>query len=234
VGVLSPGLRVPQLPERASLWRSAEEDRGPLSSLWPGHRESDSGPESESFPMALAGWLPSKAKATRGIPMRANLRGCQDGDIAVNESPPSPVVGPTSASPTTLKPPPPTHDPRVRIPDLVGRTLSGARRALRVRDLRPNVTRFRTTEYVPGRVVDTSPDAGARRRRGAVVTLYVAKAPPSDYSPPIPPGLDVDCAAGSGDGPRYEGQGNVPSGPFRVIGTDIYDLDREGDGIGCE
>jgi hypothetical protein len=78
--------------------------------------------------------------------------------------------------------------------------------------------------------------AGARRRPGARVTLYVAKVPPpNDYSPPIPPGPDVDCAGGSENGPRYEGQGNVPFGPFQVIGTDIYGLDGyDNDGIGCE
>ncbi len=39
---------------------------------------------------------------------------------------------------------------------------------------------------------------------------------------------DVDCAGGSGDGPGYV------SGPVRVIGSDIYDLDRDGDGWGCD
>ena len=44
----------------------------------------------------------------------------------------------------------------------------------------------------------------------------------------VPIASDVDCASGSGNGPAYV------SGPVRVIGTDIYDLDRDGDGIGCE
>ena len=48
------------------------------------------------------------------------------------------------------------------------------------------------------------------------------------YSPCIPPGDDVDCAGGSGNGPRYV------RGPVQVSGSDPYDLDREGDGIGCE
>ena len=41
-------------------------------------------------------------------------------------------------------------------------------------------------------------------------------------------GSDVDCAGGSGNGPRYA------RGPFRVVGSDPYGLDRDGDGIGCE
>ena len=44
----------------------------------------------------------------------------------------------------------------------------------------------------------------------------------------VPIASDVDCAGGSGNGPAYV------TGPVRVIGTDIYDLDRDGDGIGCE
>ena len=39
---------------------------------------------------------------------------------------------------------------------------------------------------------------------------------------------DVDCAGGSGNGPAYV------AGPVTVIGSDIYDLDRDGDGIACE
>ena len=44
----------------------------------------------------------------------------------------------------------------------------------------------------------------------------------------VPIASDVDCAGGSGNGPRYV------SGPVRVVGSDIYDLDRDGDGVGCD
>ena len=44
----------------------------------------------------------------------------------------------------------------------------------------------------------------------------------------VPIASDVDCAGGSGNGPAYV------RGPVRVIGRDIYGLDRDGDGIGCE
>lgn len=50
----------------------------------------------------------------------------------------------------------------------------------------------------------------------------------SNYSGCVPISSDVDCAGGSGNGPAYV------SGPVHVIGTDIYDLDRDGDGLGCE
>lgn len=48
------------------------------------------------------------------------------------------------------------------------------------------------------------------------------------YDPCIPPGPDVDCAGGRGDGPRYI------DGPVYVTGSDPYGLDRDGDGVGCE
>ena len=49
-----------------------------------------------------------------------------------------------------------------------------------------------------------------------------------NYSGCVPIASDVDCAGGSGNGPAYV------KGPVRVIGKDIYKLDYDGDGIGCE
>lgn len=48
-----------------------------------------------------------------------------------------------------------------------------------------------------------------------------------NYSGCVPIASDVDCAGGSGNGPAY-------TGTVQVIGSDIYDLDRNGDGWGCE
>jgi hypothetical protein len=48
------------------------------------------------------------------------------------------------------------------------------------------------------------------------------------YDPCIPPGDDVDCAGGSGNGPRYV------EGPVYVTGSDPYGLDTDHDGVGCE
>jgi hypothetical protein len=44
----------------------------------------------------------------------------------------------------------------------------------------------------------------------------------------VPIASDVDCAGGSGNGPEYV------TGPVTVTGTDIYRLDNDHDGIGCE
>lgn len=44
----------------------------------------------------------------------------------------------------------------------------------------------------------------------------------------VPIASDVDCGGGSGNGPAYF------YGTARVVGRDIYGLDRDGDGIACE
>jgi hypothetical protein len=49
-----------------------------------------------------------------------------------------------------------------------------------------------------------------------------------NYAPCVPIDSDVDCAGGRGNGPSYV------AGPVRVIGSDPYGLDRNGDGVGCE
>jgi hypothetical protein len=49
-----------------------------------------------------------------------------------------------------------------------------------------------------------------------------------NYSPCVPIASDVDCLGGGGNGPAYV------QGPVTVIGTDIYGLDTDHDGIGCE
>jgi hypothetical protein len=43
-----------------------------------------------------------------------------------------------------------------------------------------------------------------------------------------PNASDYDCEGGSGDGPKYV------DGPITVVGDDHFDLDRDGDGVGCE
>ncbi|MBF4461662.1 G5 domain-containing protein [Rathayibacter sp. VKM Ac-2878] len=44
----------------------------------------------------------------------------------------------------------------------------------------------------------------------------------------VPIASDVDCAGGKGNGPAYV------RGPVTVIGSDIYDLDNNNNGVGCE
>lgn len=62
----------------------------------------------------------------------------------------------------------------------------------------------------------------------AVGTRQVRQCHPNYGLACVPVASDVDCAGGSGDGPAYV------SGPVRVNGADVYDLDRDGDGIACD
>jgi len=49
-----------------------------------------------------------------------------------------------------------------------------------------------------------------------------------NYGGCVPIASDVDCAGGSGNGPAYV------DGIVAVIGSDIYDLDRDNNGFGCD
>lgn len=69
------------------------------------------------------------------------------------------------------------------------------------------------------------------------IGIYDAPPPPppaasgcdSNYADAcVPISSDVDCAWGSGNGPAYF------DGVARVVGADVYDLDRDGDGWACE
>jgi hypothetical protein len=62
----------------------------------------------------------------------------------------------------------------------------------------------------------------------AVGTRETQQCDPNYSGACVPIASDVDCAGGSGNGPAYV------QGPVEVIGTDIYGLDADGDGIGCE
>jgi hypothetical protein len=62
----------------------------------------------------------------------------------------------------------------------------------------------------------------------AIGTKGQSRCDPNYSGACVPIASDVDCAGGSGNGPAYV------RGPVKVIGTDIYDLDRDGDGTGCE
>lgn len=84
----------------------------------------------------------------------------------------------------------------------------------------------------------------ARQQQAAAAAAAAAAATPAPVQPAapaapsgcdpnyagacVPAASDVDCAGGSGNGPAYV------RGPVRVVGSDIYGLDRDGDGVGCE
>jgi hypothetical protein len=73
----------------------------------------------------------------------------------------------------------------------------------------------------------------ARRAAREAAKAEEAPAPGGDCDPNYegaclkPDSPDYDCAGGSGDGPDY-------TGAVQSVGSDPYDLDRDGDGSACE
>jgi hypothetical protein len=82
----------------------------------------------------------------------------------------------------------------------------------------------RTARKLVSKVITTAPVT----RVIAVGTKQAPQCDPNYSGACVPIASDVDCAGGNGNGPAYV------QGPVRVVGTDIYGLDANGDGIGCE
>jgi PASTA domain len=185
--------------------------------------------------MVAAACAPTTSAAPEAVPATATTA-------------PTSTVPPPSSSTT-----PPTTIKRVAMPTLVGMTMPAARRALAARGLRSTVRYASTGRFRAGTVVSQTHGAGRGVLPGTAVGLVVAKAPPPPPprtspapAPPPPrappsncdpsyPGTclrtgigDYDCAGGSGNGPNYV------DGPVRVRPPDPFDLDRDGDGVGCE
>ena len=182
------------------------------------------------------------------------------GAVALNTDPdaagsaPPPTTGAAPATVAMILPStstaPPTTVPAVKVPRLVGMDLASARQALADRGLRGRVRYRSTARHPAGTVISQSHRGRAGVLPDSVITLVVAKAPPPPptTAPPPPPStaparecdpsypgvcldpgaVDYDCAGGSGNGPEYV------DGPIRVRPPDPFDLDREGDGWGCE
>jgi flagellar hook assembly protein FlgD len=76
-----------------------------------------------------------------------------------------------------------------------------------------------------------SPSRGVTIKRHQTATSTPSNCTPG-YSPCLVyhGGADYDCAGGSGNGPYYTSPGVV----YTVKGSDIYGLDANGNGLGCE
>jgi hypothetical protein len=92
-----------------------------------------------------------------------------------------------------------------------------------------------TPRSIPRSVTTTrARPASTRAAKPASAPRPVQAPPASDCHPNytgacVPIASEVDCEGGSGDGPAYV------RGPVRVVGDDVYDLDRGGEpGVGCE
>jgi resuscitation-promoting factor RpfB len=122
-----------------------------------------------------------------------------------------------------------------KIPNIVGKTLSQARRILEHAGFDIGDVRKQVSSQPKDTVLSETPLAGTGVLPGRNVNLVIAK-PASittgsnctpGYSPCLPPAYDYDCIGGSGDGPEY-------TGLVRVTGSDPYGLDADNDGYGCE
>jgi beta-lactam-binding protein with PASTA domain len=115
-----------------------------------------------------------------------------------------------------------------RVPDVTDMSLVRAKQTLHAQGYRVHIRR-RVSPLPTGELVSQRPTG--RLMPGRVVTLVVDREPPppptNDYLPPLPPAYDYDCAGGTGDGPAY-------TGTVQVVGDDIYGLDANSDGWGCE
>jgi hypothetical protein len=93
-----------------------------------------------------------------------------------------------------------------------------------------------TTEEPAAYVAPTSaapPPASPTKARSSPTPRRTTSSPKPKCDPNyadacVPIASDVDCGGGSGNGPAYF------YGTARVVGSDIYDLDRDNDGIACE
>lgn len=86
--------------------------------------------------------------------------------------------------------------------------------------------------YADTPLYEAAPDAAAPDSVAPPEALSATRGIPGgcdpNYDPCVPVERDVDCAGGGGNGPSYV------RGPVRVIGRDVYGLDRNDDGIACE
>ncbi len=126
----------------------------------------------------------------------------------------------------------------LKIPNVVGKTLANARRALEKAGFEIGKVTQQTLSQAKGTMISQSPAAGTSARPGRAVSLVTAKPAPQPssnctpgYSPCLPLGpTDYDCYGGSGNG-RAD---TNPGVTYRVTGYDRYDLESDNDGDGCE
>jgi hypothetical protein len=155
----------------------------------------------------------------------------------VSEPPaqPSPVP---SIEPSPLPSP---EEVAKSVPDVIGKRIGKARAVLEASGFFMTV-RKKTSQEPPGTVLAMSSEPGSELEPGDSIRITVAKAPPPPKPAPEvvanchssyegacldPNASDYDCAGGSGNGPEY-------TGFVTVVGPDVFDLDADGDGVGCE
>jgi hypothetical protein len=129
--------------------------------------------------------------------------------------------------------------PLPRVPSVVGKSEASAIRKLKNAGFKIKRTTQTRTTGKDDVVLSQSPTAGTRAKPKSLVRIVISNVQPrSDasgsrnctpgYSPCLPRAYDYDCRGNGGNGPKYV------DGPVRVTGSDPYDLDRDGNGVGCQ
>jgi hypothetical protein len=135
-----------------------------------------------------------------------------------------------------------------KMPNLVGQTLQDAQ-ALAEQQGWTVTSEKQSSSEPPGTILSQTPRAGTFMRGSATFSVVIAKKPPPEpveqaVAPPPPApanchssyagaclkpdASDYDCAGGSGNGPYYV------EGPVSIVGPDVFGLDSNGNGVGCE
>jgi resuscitation-promoting factor RpfB len=129
--------------------------------------------------------------------------------------------------------------PYPRVPSVVGRSEASAIRKLKnagFKVKKATQTRMTGKDEV---VLSQSPAGETRAKPKSIVRIVISNVERGSddggssnctrgYSPRLSPAFDYDCRGNGGNGPKYV------DGPVRVTGPDPYDLDRDGNGVGCQ
>ena len=190
---------------------------------------------------ALAGALAGAPKATVGTPAAEQLAGTPVARDTATTDPATDATADPAAEATTAAP------TVVKKTVTVRKSIAYATRKVDDATLAKGRTKVRTAGVAGVRTLTYEVTlAGGKETGRTLVGNVITKQPVTkvvavgtkvssgggncdpNYRPCVPIASDVDCAGGSGNGPAYV------QGPVYVIGTDIYDLDRDGDGVGCD
>jgi hypothetical protein len=133
--------------------------------------------------------------------------------------------------------------PLPQVPSVIGKSEASAVRKIKSAGFKVKKTTQTRTGGQNRVVLSQSPGGGTRATPKSVVRIVISKVQrraggstdsggtsncTPGYSPCLPPASDYDCAGNEGNGPKYV------DGPIRVTGPDRYDLDRDGNGVGCQ
>ena len=129
--------------------------------------------------------------------------------------------------------------PLPQVPSVVGKSEASAIRSLKNAGFTVKKTTQNRTTGRDGVVLSQSPTGETRAKPNSVVRIVISNLQRSPdaggtgnctpgYTPCLPRASDYDCRGNGGNGPKYV------DGPVRVKGSDPYDLDRDGNGVGCQ